>query len=221
MIAQRLKNNKIAIGSAKPRKDAIEIVEDLRVAEFFKLVNSARNWEKSLNDSRDIMFTTYENEHSKVYKEFQKILERRKIFAARSISDDVIPKTQEEFDSLASSRISTECSVDNDSNEETRKVNTIKSYKSSVIGTSRLLRIPSKQVIKIVRRKGMSDCSNKINAVCIDNKTREEFFADCKKASHFQDTHLYEIMYSEQDKDVYEKYDALITRLFEEGANKK
>ena len=167
------------------------------------------------------MFTTYENEHSKVYREFQKIVERRKLFATRSVSDDIIPKTQEEFDALASDR-SNNVSSDNTTTQDKTRTNTaLKSYKSSIIGTSRLLRIPSKQVIKIVRRKGNSDCSNKMNSVCIDNKTREEFFADCKKASHFQDTHLYEVMYSEQDKEVYEKYDALITRLFEEGASKQ
>lgn len=90
MIAQKLKNNKIAIGNSAPRKDAIEIIEDLRVGEFFSLTRAARNWNESLNDKRDLIFTSYENEHSKICKEFDRIYARRKLFIEKMYNENKI-----------------------------------------------------------------------------------------------------------------------------------
>lgn len=205
MIAQKLSNNKIAITSGNVgRKDALQTIEDLRVSEFFRLSRAARNWEKSLNDKRDIMFTTYENEHSKVCKEFDSIYQRRQLFieldSKRILEEEQIKLSNEQ---------------EKEPKEEKSQVKA--TYKSLVIGTSKLIRIPSKQIIKIVRRKGKGDSNNKINCVCINNKVREEFFSDCKKLQHYQYSKVYEIMYEEDSKEIYEKWDSLITQEYEKG----
>ena len=77
MIAQKLKNGQIAIGNAE-RKDAIETIYDLRVAEFYRLSKCTRNWNSAITDRRDIMYA-YAPEDSKLLKEFDKIYNNRKI----------------------------------------------------------------------------------------------------------------------------------------------
>lgn len=227
MIAQKLKNNKIAIGNTTTRKDAIQTVQDLKTGEFYALVRAARNWDKSLNDTRDIMFTTYENEHSKVCKEFDKIYERRQSklirekefveLVASSDADKSVVNKQEQVETKAKvsrkerKKPSTE---NNNNNTATRK---LVNYASDCIGTSKLVRIPTRQIIKIARRRNDRDNVNKVNSVCIDNRLRELFFADCKKCQHFQETNVYELMYSKQDRNIYEKWDAIMDEVYKEG----
>ena len=207
MNAQKLRNNKIAIGSTKPRKDAVQVIENLRTAEFFCLVRAARNWDKSLNDRRDIILTTYENEQSKVCKEFNRIFERRKLFEEKERELHMLESKQAENSENSKSEY-VKPQVD---------INKLVVYKSNVIGTSKLIRIPKKQIIKIIRRKGTTDNSNKQNSVCIDNRLRESFFADCKQTQHFDDTKLYEIMYNEFDKDIYNKWDSIMDNIYKNG----
>lgn len=210
MVAQKLKNNKIAISSGNnARKDALQTIEDLRVGEFFKLSRAARNWDKSLNDKRDIMFTTYENEHSKVCKEFDSIFERRRMW------NELLAKREEE-ESKKAEELCAQLIEKPASNDREKT-----SYKSSVVGTSRLIRIPNKQIIKITRRKGKSDSQNRPNCVCIDNLLREEFFADVKKTSYFKDRKVYEFIYTEEEKEVYEKWDKKITEIYNLGLPKE
>ena len=204
MIAQKLKNNKIAIGNSTPRKDAIEVIEDLKTSEFCRLFKAAREWNKSINDNRDIVFTHYENEDSKICKEFNKILLRRKLF------EEKLKIIENEFNSTVGYKA-------------VKKENPPIVWASKIKGTSRLLRIPKNQIIKIVRRKGLIDDNNRFNSVCIDNRLREEFFADCKKSYNFQnmqETTRYEIENIEEDKNLYEKWDAIITKIYEEGLPK-
>lgn len=211
MVAQKLKNNKIAISSgSNARKDALQTIEDLRVGEFFRLSRAARNWEKSLNDKRDIMFTTYENEHSKVCKEFDTIYQRRQLWAellAKRVEEDA--KKVDETVNHLNETVST-------SNPK-EKI----SYKSSTVGTSKLIRIPGKQIIKITRRKGSNDTLNRPNCVCIDNLLREEFFTDVKKTFYFKNYKVYEIMCNEEDKEVFEKWDKKVTEIYNLGLSKK
>lgn len=224
MNAQKLRNNKIAVGNTKPRKDALQVIENLRTAEFFSLVKAARNWDKSLNDRRDIMFTTYENEHSRVCKEFDRIFERRRLFDEREREMLELDCQQSQIERVTEVSPSKECVKQDEKSTSPKEISEIKrnsSYKSTVIGTSRLIKIPKKQVIKIARRKGMNDRNNKVNSVCIDNRLREMFFADCKKGKHFEDTRLYEIMYNEYDKDIYEKWSKIVDEVFQEGLKKE
>ena len=209
MNAQKLKNNKIALSSKAPRKDAIEVIEDLKTAEFFNLTRAARNWSENLDDRRDIIFTTYENEDSKVCKEFDRIMKRRKFFENKlseiTTKEDAESKQPEVKKDIAPDAITDKAPVK------------YASYNSKIKGTSRLLRIPKKQIIKIVRRKGLIDDNNRLNSVCIDNKLREEFFKDVKSTDHYKDSGLYEVMFSEKDANIYEKWDLIIKRIYEEG----
>lgn len=208
MIAQKLKNNRIAVTSGNVgRKDALETIEDLKVGEFFRLSQAARNWDKSLNDKRDIMFTTYENEHSKVCKEFDAIVARRKAW--------------EEYNSKKSQEEETHPAAANVKMEENEGKKFPTRFKSEISGTSRLIRIPTKKSIKIVRRKGLSDCYDKANSICITNKQREEFFADVKKSKWFQSLEVgvkdYKINGNmEGDLPLYEKWDKIISYVFEQ-----
>ena len=213
MVAQKLKNNKIAISNGVPRKDAIEVIRDLKVSEFCRLSKAAREWNESINDNRDIIFTHYENEESKICKEFNKIFARRKAFEEKlnSFNEDT-SNVEKDTASDTSNNIS--------SVVEERNYSHPIVWASRIKGTSRLIRIPKKQLIKIVRRKGLIDDNNRPSSVCIDNKMREEFFADCKKSKYFQDNKVYEIMYTEEDKEIYEKWDSTITKIYKEGLPK-
>ena len=207
MIAQKLKNYKIAITSGNVgRKDALETIEDLKVGEFFKLSQAARNWDKSLNDTRDIMFTTYENEHSKVCKEFDSIITRRKAW------EEYNYKRRQEEDTSITLKVEDE--------EKPERKAPVR-FKSNIKGTSRLIRIPTKKSVKIVRRKGLGDCYDKINSICITNKQREEFFADVKNSKWFQNLEVgakdYKINGNiGEDLSLYEKWDKIISYVFEQ-----
>lgn len=222
MNAQKLANNKIALSSKAVRKDAIEVIEDLKVSEFFRLSRAAKTWSENLDDKRDIIFTAYENESSKVCKEFDRILQRRKLFQVKL--------NEIESEEVSKSVTGTGCKPENNDVKliedippeaitSNAKEKTI-SYNSTIKGTSRLLRIPKKQIIKIVRRKGLIDDNNRPNSVCISNTMREEFFHDVKQSKHFNNCGMYEFMYSDGDKSYYEKWDKLMTNIYEEGLQK-
>ena len=214
MNAQKLSNNKIALSQSAVRKDAIAVIEDLKLTEFFRLMKSARTWSENLDDKRDIIFTTYENENSKVCKEFDRILQRRNYF------DEQLRKSRSEsvkLDVQNSIKITEEIPAEAITGNNKQKAI---SYNSTIKGTSRLLRIPKKQIIKIVRRKGLIDDNNRPNSVCISNIMREDFFHDVKQSKHFSISGLYEIMYSEEDKNYYEKWDKLMVKIYEEGLQK-
>ena len=213
MNAQKLKNNKIVLSSKAPRKDAIEVIEDLRVSDFYAIMKAARNWSENLDDRRDIVFTTYENESSKVCKEFDRIVKRRAVFEQKLTEIKEEEYTTKDDDLKVVEEIPPQAITDNN------KVKSI-SYNSEVKGTSRLLRIPKKQTIKIVRRKGLIDDNNRPNSVCIDNKLREEFFHDVKSTKRFSDNGLYEILHTEEDKQYYEKWDSIMQSIYEEGLDK-
>ena len=214
MNAQKLANNKIALSSKAVRKDAIEVIEDLKVSEFFRLSRSAKTWSENLDDKRDIIFTTYENENSKVCKEFDRIVQRRKLFSEKLFEikeEEAEANRQEELKIVE--EIPPQAITDNNKQKAI-------SYNSTIKGTSRLLRIPKKQVIKIVRRKGLIDNNNRPNSVCISNTMREEFFHDVKQSKHFAQYGVYELMYSEEDKDYYEKWDSIMSKIYDEGLQK-
>lgn len=214
MNAQKLANNKIALSSKAVRKDAIEVIEDLKVSEFFRLSRAAKTWSENLDDKRDIIFTTYENENSKVCKEFDRIVQRRKLFSEKLFEikeEEAEANRQEELKIVE--EIPPQAITDNNKQKAI-------SYNSTIKGTSRLLRIPKKQVIKIVRRKGLIDNNNRPNSVCISNTMREEFFHDVKQSKHFAQYGVYELMYSEEDKDYYEKWDSIMSKIYDEGLQK-
>lgn len=214
MNAQKLANNKIALSSKAVRKDAIEVIEDLKVSEFFRLSRAAKTWSENLDDKRDIIFTTYENENSKVCKEFDRIVQRRKLFSERMFEvkeEEAESNKQEELKIVE--EIPPQAITDNNKQKAI-------SYNSTIKGTSRLLRIPKKQIIKIVRRKGLVDDNNRPNSVCISNTTREEFFHDVKQSKHFAQYGVYELMYSEKDKSYYEKWDSIMSKIYDEGLQK-
>lgn len=203
MIAQKLKNNYIAIGqNTTLRGDAIEVVYELRVGEFYKLVKSTNNWMDKLSDKRDIIFAHYMDDNAKIVKEFNKIFAKRKLFYKKAL------EVQPEAENI----VEVEPVVDTKLQTEEKE-----SYPSSMVGTSKLLRIPSKQIIKIVRRKGKKDCINKPNAVCISNECRERFFSDVKKTEHYKNTKLFELMYSNDDKSMYERWSCHVDKIYNKG----
>lgn len=214
MNAQKLANNKIALSSKAVRKDAIEVIEDLKVSEFFRLSRAAKTWSENLDDKRDIIFTTYENENSKVCKEFDRIVQRRRLFSEKLFEikeEEAKSNNQEELKIIE--EIPSQAITDNNKQKAI-------SYNSTIKGTSRLLRIPKKQVIKIVRRKGLIDDNNRPNSICISNTMREEFFHDVKQSKHFAQCGVYELMYSEEDKSYYEKWDSIMNKIYDEGLQK-
>ena len=215
MNAQKLANNKIALSSKVVRKDAIEVIEDLKVSEFFRLSRAAKTWSENLDDKRDIIFTTYENENSKVCKEFDRIVQRRKLFSERMFE----VKEEEEAESNKREELKIVEEIPPQAITDNNKQKAI-SYNSTIKGTSRLLRIPKKQIIKIVRRKGLIDNNNRPNSVCISNTMREEFFHDVKQSKHFSNYGVYELMYSEKDKSYYEKWDSIMSKIYDEGLQK-
>ena len=105
-----------------------------------------------------------------------------------------------------------------DINENVENLNHKKpSYKSETKGNSKLIRVPVKKIIRIIRRKGPNDNINRINSICIDNKLRDEFFSDCKKSQHYANTKRYEIAYNseeEETKTVYDKWDKLMLDIY-------
>ena len=229
MIAQKLTNNKICISNSASRKDAVKTIDNLTTSEFYALAHCARNWEKSLNDTRDILFTSYENENSKVCKEFEKIYAQRE--AQKVVEENKQPtriiQRKQILDSSKEQQTKTEkhkkISTVVDKTTKTKKTKTpkdirkITSYVSNCIGTSKLVRIPTRQIIKIARRKSEKDNKNRENSVCIDNILRESFFNDCKMSHYFSEKGLYELMYIKEDKNVYEKWDRIIDNIYREG----
>ena len=84
MIAQKLKNNYIAVGqNTTLRDDAIEVVYELRVGEYYRLIKATNDWVERLADKRDIMFVKYDDENAKICKEFDRIFSRRKAFVEK------------------------------------------------------------------------------------------------------------------------------------------
>lgn len=200
MIAQKLADNYIAIGqNTTIRTDAIEVIYELRVAEFYRLVKSTNNWVDRLADKRDIMFAHYTNEDAKICKEFDRIFARRKLFVEN-----------------VEKRVNSETAVTEDIPTTVTKREKVY-YKSKMLGTSKLVRIPSKQLIKITRRKGKTDCTNKPDVVCISNECRERFFSDVKKTEHYRNTKAFEMLYSIEDKDMYERWSAHIDKIYNTG----
>lgn len=215
MIAQKLKNNKIAIGNSAPRKDAIEVIYDLKTAEFLLLTKSAREWSESLNDRRDIVFTVYENEKSKVCVEFDRMVSRRKRYEEKLKQEREV----EELIGLVASKKDSKKPIKEEVKPKVDKPTVkVKFYKSNVEGTSKLLRLPSKQLIKIIRRKNVKDVVNRPDVVCIDNELREAFFDDVRKTAHFGKKKLYELLNTAVDKDIYEKWNKIIDDLYMQGA---
>ena len=214
MIAQKLKNNKISISSGdQKRKDAIATIENLRMGEFFNLTHAARDWNKSLNDKRDIMFTIYENEHSKVCRVFDHIYERRNAAQPNEWS-----LNEEDCVIISSKKNSITHSDPIKESKDAPDVPFI--WASRVKGTSRLIKFSKKKSIKIVRRKGLIDDNNKPNSVCISNDLREQFFADCKECKNFNGSGPYEIMYDEESPEIYNKWSEIIDNIYKEGIPK-
>ena len=62
-------------------------------------------------------------------------------------------------------------------------------YKSTVPGSSVLVRDSKKHTIRIALRKGNDDCT--INRLCISNDIRERFFQDVKHGTLYKETGKY------------------------------
>lgn len=235
MIAQKLKNGQIAIGNAE-RKDATETIYDLRVAEFYRLSKCTRNWSSAITDRRDIMYA-YAPEDSKLLKEFDKIYNKRKLFEEKLMEkarqEEEINKAEKVDVPVKNSNVTSNTDVPKPIRiTAENSVTTVKElnettkprpiwYESTVNGTSRLIRIPSAQTIKISRRKGISDNTNRPNSVCIDNAMREEFFKDVKASSYFNNLRfkVYELQNIQEDSEIYEKWNSIVTKVYEEGLN--
>lgn len=193
MIAQKLRDGQIAIGNSSPRKDSIEIIEDLKVSEFYKLVKCTRNWTSQINDRRDIMYAQAPD-GSKLKKVFDEIYSRRKLFEEKLYGF-------KEEESLEPLYVKSETKV--------------KRYITDVEGTARLILIKAKNTITMMKRKSHSDKYNKENSVCISNDLREEFFKDSKKLRK-NINGKFEIRKSDCEE-TFNKWSNLINSIYQEG----
>lgn len=193
MIAQKLRDGQIAIGNSSPRKDAVEIIEDLKVGEFYKLVKCTRNWTSQINDRRDVMYAQA-LDGSKLKKIFDEIYSRRRLF-------------EEKLYGFKEDEVSEPLDV-----KPTIK---IKRYLTDVEGTARLVLIKSKSTIIMIKRKSHSDKYNKEGSVCISNELREEFFKDSKKLRK-NINGKFEIRKTDCEE-TFNKWSNLITNIYQEG----
>ena len=193
MTAQKLRDGQIAIGNSSPRKDAVEIIEDLKVGEFYKLVKCTRNWTSQINDRRDVMYAQAPD-GSKLKKIFDEIYSRRKLFEEKLYR----PKEDEVSEPL-------------DVNPTTK----VKRYLTDVEGTARLVLVKAKNTIIMMKRKSHSDKYNKENSVCISNDLREEFFKDSKKLRKGVNR-KFEIRKSDCEE-TFNKWLNLINNIYQEG----
>lgn len=90
-----------------------------------------------------------------------------------------------------------------------------KSYNSTVVGTSRLIRSKDYSKIHIARRKNTN--RNSINSVCIDDILREEFFADSKKYNGYPDDGKYYV-FKENSPETFSKWSNRMDNLYKAGA---
>ena len=194
MTAQKLRDGQIAIGNSSPRKDAVEIIEDLKVGEFYKLVKCTRNWASQINDRRDVMYAQAPD-GSKLKKVFDEIYSRRKLF-------------EEKLYGSKEDEISEPSDV-----KPTIKV---KRYLTDVEGTARLVLIKAKNTITMMKRKSHSDKYNKENSVCISNNLREEFFKDSKKLRKGVNNRKFEIRKSDCEE-TFNKWLNVINNIYQEG----
>ena len=193
MIAQKLRDGQIAVGNNSQRKDAVEIIEDLRVSEFYKLVKCTRNWTSQINDRRDVMYAQAPD-GSKLKKIFDEIYNRRKLF-------------EEKLNGLKEDEVSEPIDI-----KPEIKANR---YLTNVEGTARLVLIKAKNTIIMIKRKSHSDKYNKENSVCISNDLREEFFKDSKKLIKSVGG-KFEIRKSDCEE-TFNKWSNLITNIYQEG----
>ena len=193
MIAQKLRDGQIAVGNNSQRKDAVEIIEDLRVSEFYKLVKCTRNWTSQINDRRDVMYAQAPD-GSKLKKIFDEIYNRRKLF-------------EEKLNGLKEDEVSEPIDI-----KPEIKANR---YLTNVEGTARLVLIKAKNTIIMIKRTSHSDKYNKENSVCISNDLREEFFKDSKKLRKSVGG-KFEIRKSDCEE-TFNKWSNLITNIYQEG----
>lgn len=179
----------------------------------------------------------YAPEDSKLLKEFDKIYNKRKLFEEKLMEkarqEEEINKAEKVDVPVKNSNVTSSTDVPKPIRiTAENSVTTVKElnettkprpiwYESTVNGTSRLIRIPSAQTIKISRRKGISDNTNRPNSVCIDNAMREEFFKDVKASSYFNNLRfkVYELQNIQEDSEIYEKWNSIVTKVYEEGLN--
>ena len=193
MIAQKLRDGQIAVGNNSSRKDAVEVIEDLKVSEFYKLVKCTRNWTSQINDRRDVMYAQAPD-GSKLKKVFDEIYSRRILFKEKLYD----LKKEEELTPL-----------------DIRPSREVKRYLTNVDGTARLILIKAKNTIVMLKRKSHSDKYNKENSVCISNDLREEFFKDSKKLRKIVGGN-FEIRKSDCEE-TFNKWSNLITNIYQEG----
>ena len=86
-------------------------------------------------------------------------------------------------------------------------------YKTTVAGTSVLIRDPENKVIKIAKRNG--DDRNSINRVCIDNDIRERFFSDAKCCELYRVYHKYGV--SSADYSAYKYWSDFMNHAYLKG----
>lgn len=135
---------------------------------------------------------------SKVYKEFIKIVDKRK-------------EVQERFIEINGNLYTI------DKGEQPKDSGDVITYKSNVEGTSKLIYIKGRKDIVLVDR-GKFDDSNKPNAVCIPNDIRNAFIEDSLNCGGKRER-VYEIRKVKNPK-LYEKWKNLIKCIYDEGVKK-
>lgn len=83
-------------------------------------------------------------------------------------------------------------------------------FKTKVLGTSCLIRDPTKHTIRIAKRDGNDKVT--INRLCISNDVRERFFDDVKRTKLFKQTGKY--VMDTQDLDIYTYWSKFINSSF-------
>lgn len=116
-------------------------------------------------------------------------------------SDDLytpyVEKAKEVFDQLVNKR----------KNKIIAEVDFSKTFESPVAGTSKLIHRPNVGTITIVFRRGKSVTTS--NCVCIDDRVREEFFAECKASPAYKKG---KYVISKEDETLYRKWVNLMNK---------
>lgn len=93
-------------------------------------------------------------------------------------------------------------------------------FLSPTSGTSKLIRLKEKNIIMIAYRgAGENANMNYPDSICIDNVTRENFFAAVKTTQGFQKIPRKYVINKSYDPEVYQYWSDFIDNEFKKGAN--
>ena len=168
MIAQKLENNKIIIGNNLPREDALEVIYNLKVAEFFRLSKCVDNWTR-LDNKKDAIYTIAKN-GSNLLKEFDKIYKRRNREKLNREKVEIIKESKSE---IYSSKVKGSCRLV--FLKSRNSVTLLKRY-----GEDNLNKPNSVCIDDSTKKEFIKDCNSKKKTTSIRKTENKELFTKWK-----------------------------------------